>query len=186
VLTLINKIRKRFPQVNILLTTGTVTSAELMRTRLPKEVIHQYAPVDTPQATISFIRHWKPDLAFWIESEFWPNLIEAADYYQCFMGVINARLSDRSFQSWQKHPALIKRMLHCFNIVFRAERGRCQAAGIARGKGCHVCGQFEIRRSLIALRRSGAAQAQERHRQRTGMAGGQHTSGRGKNGGASP
>ncbi len=78
VLLLIQKIRERFPHVGILLTTGTVTSASLMQSRLPAGVIHHYAPVDTPQATDRFIRHWKPDFAFWVESEFWPNLVMTA------------------------------------------------------------------------------------------------------------
>src|SRR5258708_2452015 len=45
VLTLIGKLRARFPEMQLLLTTGTVTSAKLMQARLPKEVLHQYAPV---------------------------------------------------------------------------------------------------------------------------------------------
>ncbi|MDE3060137.1 MAG: 3-deoxy-D-manno-octulosonic acid transferase [Pseudomonadota bacterium] len=118
VLLLIGKIRERFPKVHILLTTGTVTSARLMEKRLPEGVIHQYAPVDTPQASLRFIRYWKPDIALWVESELWPNLVFAADYYQCFMGIINARLSERSFAAWQKHPQLIGSMLKCFNVIF--------------------------------------------------------------------
>ncbi len=118
VLLLIEKIRARFPQVKMLLTTGTITSARLMQARLPEGVIHQYAPVDTPQATLKFMRHWKPEFAFWVESEFWPNLVMDADDYQCFMGVINARMSERSFSGWQKHPALIRDMLSRFNMVF--------------------------------------------------------------------
>jgi 3-deoxy-D-manno-octulosonic-acid transferase len=34
------------------------------------------------------------------------------------MGIINARMSDRSFRSWQKYPSLIVSMLSCFNCIF--------------------------------------------------------------------
>jgi len=118
VLFLISKIRERFPHVKLFLTTGTVTSARLMQARLPQGVIHQYAPVDTPQATRRFMRHWQPQLAFWVESEFWPNLIETADRWQCYMGVINARMSERSYLKWKKHPAMISDMLSCFDLMF--------------------------------------------------------------------
>jgi len=118
VLLLIEKLRARFPQLQMLLTTGTVTSAALMKTRLPKGVIHQYVPLDTPDFTRRFIRHWKPDIAFWVESEFWPNLVLNARAYNCFMTVINARMSPRSFAMWQKYPALITAMLHCFDYIF--------------------------------------------------------------------
>lgn len=117
VLLLIQKIRERFPHIKVLITTGTVTAARLMQIRLPKHVIHQYAPVDTPQATRRFMRHWRPDIAFWIESEFWPNMVMTAHAHACFMGVINARMSQRSLQRWQKHPQIIETMLDCFNII---------------------------------------------------------------------
>ena len=118
VLLLIQKIRERFPSLNLLLTTGTVTSARLMATRLPQGIIHQYAPIDTPQAARRFITHWKPSMAFFVESEFWPNLIRETNALQCFMGVINARMSKRSFAGWKKHPAMIAGMLGCFDIIF--------------------------------------------------------------------
>src|SRR5262249_52918639 len=89
VLLLIEKINKRFPRLHILLTTGTFTSAKLTQPRLPAGVIPQYIPIDPPQAAERFIRHWQPDIAFWVESELWPNLIMAADANHCFMGIIN-------------------------------------------------------------------------------------------------
>ncbi len=118
VLLLVNKIRETVPGLHILLTTGTVTSARLMQQRLPPGAIHQYVPIDTPKATERFISHWHPDLAFWVESEFWPNLIAKADEYECFMGIINARMSERSFEGWKKRPALINNLLKRFNLIF--------------------------------------------------------------------
>ncbi len=118
VLHLIRLLRERFSDIPLLLTTGTVTSAQLMKSRLPQGVMHQYVPIDTPQATERFMRHWRPDIALWVESEFWPNLIDAANRWQCFMGVINARLSERSFRFWQKYPAMITPMLSAFDIMF--------------------------------------------------------------------
>ena len=118
VLLLIGQLQKRHPHIHLLLTTGTRTSAELMQKRLPKQAIHQYIPIDTPDATWRFMRHWRPDFAFLVESELWPNLIYAADSWQCFLGLINARMSERSFAFWQKHSAMAYGMLKCMNLVF--------------------------------------------------------------------
>lgn len=123
VLPLIRGISARWPDIRLLLTTGTRTSAALMARHLPKNAIHQYVPVDTPGAAERFLRHWRPDIAFFVESEFWPNLIAAADRWQCFMGIINARLSERSFAFWRKYPALIAQMLACFNVIFAQSEG---------------------------------------------------------------
>ena len=118
VLALIQELRKRLPALAILLTTGTVTSAALMKQRLPAGVTHQFAPVDTPEATERFIRHWLPDVAWFVESELWPNLIAAAQRYHCLMALINARMSERSFRRWKKHPAAATEILSTFHACF--------------------------------------------------------------------
>ena len=131
-LLLLNKIHDRVPGLHLLLTTGTVTSARLMQFRLPPGAIHQYVPIDTPKATARFMHHWHPDLAFWVESELWPNLIQEADDYECFMGIINARMSERSFTGWQKRASLIKDILKRFNLIFaqsEADAKRLEALG---------------------------------------------------------
>ncbi|MDE3016105.1 MAG: 3-deoxy-D-manno-octulosonic acid transferase [Pseudomonadota bacterium] len=132
ILPLLQKVHRRYPELRLLLTTGTVTSARLMQKRLPAGAIHQFAPIDTPQATAQFIRHWRPDVSLWVESEFWPNLIDAVRRAHCYMGVINGRMSERSFQAWQKRPAMIRDMLACFDIVIaqsREDAARLQALG---------------------------------------------------------
>lgn len=135
ILPLITKLRSQFPKLHILVTTGTKTSAELMAQRLPKGVIHQYVPVDTRDATWRFMRHWRPDMGFFVESEFWPNLVFAADSWQCFLGVINARMSEKSFRFWNNFPSLIRKMLNCFNTVFtqrEEDKARLSALGAQR------------------------------------------------------
>ena len=118
VLALIHSLKARFPNLNILLTTGTVTSAQLMKQRLPKGVLHQYVPIDTPEATQAFIRHWLPDVVWFVESEIWPNLIDAAREYFCIMALINGRMSARSFAFWQKHSAFSADIFSAFKIAF--------------------------------------------------------------------
>lgn len=118
ILPLIEKIRTQFPSLSLLVTSGTVTSARLMKTRLAKGAIHQFAPIDTPQATRRFINHWRPNFSFWVESELWPNLIAEANHSESFMGVINGRMSERSFASWRRAPLFAKEMLSCFDIIF--------------------------------------------------------------------
>ncbi len=126
VLPMIKELRARWPQMRLLLTTGTRTSAALMQKRLPKGVIHQYVPVDTKDAAWRFMRHWRPDIGFFVESEFWPNLLFAARRWYCFLCVVNARMSVKSFSFWQKHPALITKMLSCFQMVFAQSEGDAQ------------------------------------------------------------
>ena len=91
-LALIEGLRTQRPGVAVLVTSGTVTSAELMARRLPKGVIHQYAPVDTPGAARRFVQHWKPQLTVFVESEIWPNLILAAKAGGSKLALLSARV----------------------------------------------------------------------------------------------
>ncbi|MEQ1789010.1 MAG: 3-deoxy-D-manno-octulosonic acid transferase [Rickettsiales bacterium] len=119
VLLFIEQIQSRFSDVNILLTTGTLTSAQLIAKLNPKKVIHQFVPVDTPEATNRFLNHWQPDIGFWVESELWPNLVINAKERGCFMVIINGRMSVKSCDSWQKYASsMINKMLNCFEQVF--------------------------------------------------------------------
>lgn len=119
VLFLIEQIKSRFADVNILLTTGTLTSARLIEKRAIPGVIHQFVPVDTLEATNRFLRHFRPDIGFWVESELWPNLVINAKARGCLMFIINGRMSVKSYNSWQKFALLmIYQMLQCFELIF--------------------------------------------------------------------
>src|SRR5208282_3189282 len=54
-LPLIAWLRAAHPRVGLLLTTGTVSSAALLETRLPDGVLHQFVPVDLPRAVERFL-----------------------------------------------------------------------------------------------------------------------------------
>lgn len=103
------------PDRHVLVTTGTVTSARLMGERLPPRALHQYAPLDSPASVRRFLGHWRPDLALFVESEFWPNLILETHARGVPMALINARISDRSFRGWSRAGALAKRLLSSFD-----------------------------------------------------------------------
>lgn len=118
VLTLIHTLRKKYPEIHILMTTGTVTSAQLLAERLPEGVTHQFIPVDTPQATARFLAHWQPDLALWVESDLWPNLLFSAAKAGAQLWLINGRMSARSFSRWQKMPGAIQALLGVFTKIF--------------------------------------------------------------------
>ena len=74
-LPLVEALARARPDLNLLVTSGTVTSAQVLRKRLPAGVLHQYVPVDAPGAVKRFLKHWRPCLAVFVESELWPNLL---------------------------------------------------------------------------------------------------------------
>jgi len=116
-LALIDRLAGERPALNMLVTTGTVTSARLLATRLPTgHAWHQYVPVDRPVYVRRFLAHWKPDLALWIESELWPNLIVETRRRGIPLLLVNGRMSKASFRRWSRVPALIKPLLQGFDL----------------------------------------------------------------------
>ena len=115
-LQLIDKLLKEHVNYHLMMTTGTVSSAQLMESRLPQRAFHQYIPIDRPPYVRRFIDHWKPDIALWAESEFWPNIITETRKRNIPMVLVNGRISNKSFTGWQRAPGLIKTLLHCFTL----------------------------------------------------------------------
>jgi 3-deoxy-D-manno-octulosonic-acid transferase len=116
-LILIDALGRRTKGINILVTTGTVTSAALMQKRLPSFAFHQYVPVDQPQWVKSFLDHWEPDLALWMESELWPNTLIALKNRNIPAALVNARLSDKSFANWMMAKNFAGAVIGCFSVI---------------------------------------------------------------------
>jgi 3-deoxy-D-manno-octulosonic-acid transferase len=135
-LSLIQKLLKDNQNCHLMVTTGTITSARLMNERLPLRAFHQYIPVDRPSYVRRFLKHWRPDIALWAESEFWPNIITQTRACNIPMVLVNGRISPKSFAVWKRIPGLIRTLLQCFtfclgqsdNDVERLEKLGCSKA----------------------------------------------------------
>lgn len=103
--------------IHVLLTTGTVTSAEIAANRLSNDVIHQYVPIDALPAIRRFLDYWQPDLAIGVESEIWPATLATLHDRRIPQILVNARISDRSFARWQKHPDVASSLFSKLGMV---------------------------------------------------------------------
>ena len=117
ILSLIDRLSSDRPSLNILMTTGTVTSADLIRDRKPKKTIHQFMPVDRITWIRRFLNHWKPDLVIWVESEFWPNLLLETKARNTPIVLLNARISERSYKRWKQAQNSAELLMSCFSII---------------------------------------------------------------------
>ncbi len=114
VLPLIERIHAR--EINVLVTSGTVTSGGLAEQRLPRGVIHQFVPIDVPMFVRRFLDHWQPDLALFVESELWPNIMIETSERGVPMILVNGRLSENSFRRWRLLPVAIGDLLRRLDL----------------------------------------------------------------------
>jgi 3-deoxy-D-manno-octulosonic-acid transferase len=114
IIPLVDRIRAR--GFNVLVTSGTVTSAELAGRWLPAGAIHQFVPLDAPRFMTRFLDHWRPGLALIAEADLWPNMIMECAARGVPLILVNGRLSERSYSRWRKAPAMIAAMLERFDL----------------------------------------------------------------------
>jgi 3-deoxy-D-manno-octulosonic-acid transferase len=148
ILPLVERLRAERPDAAILVTSGTVTSAELLARRLPAGVIHQFVPIDTPGGARRFIAHWRPDLAVFVESELWPNLLLAAKAAGTRLALVSAKLSDRSYDGWRTRPFAAALLFSGFDLIL-AQDGR--AAERFASLGGAVAGEADLKFGSAAL-----------------------------------
>jgi 3-deoxy-D-manno-octulosonic-acid transferase len=121
VIPLIERIHSK--DFAVLCTSGTVSSAQVAEQRLPKAIIHQFVPFDAPRFVARFFDHWRPDLALFVESDLWPNLIITAKQRGIPLILVNGRVSERSFNRWRIIPSTIAALLNRFDLCLAQSAG---------------------------------------------------------------
>jgi 3-deoxy-D-manno-octulosonic-acid transferase len=124
IVPLVERIRAQ--QFAVLITSGTVTSAALAEQRLPPGVMHQFAPLDAPPFVTRFLAHWRPDLALFVESDLWPNLILSCAERKIPLILVNGRVSERSYGRWQLIPGAITALLGRFDLCLAQSTDNAQ------------------------------------------------------------
>jgi len=115
-LPLIDKLLRENKDLSILVTTGTITSAEIMEKRLPDRAFHQFIVFDTPKFAKRLLNHFKPDAVLWFESELWPSLLSETHRRHIPLVLVNGRISDKSFAMWKKFKFIAQEILGCFTF----------------------------------------------------------------------
>lgn len=105
------------PEMNVLITTGTVTSARVLAERLPDRAIHQFAPWDRRAWINRFLDLWRPDLALRMESELWPNTLFALHDRGIPSVIVNGRLSEKTARGWERFSVTARRLMACLDLV---------------------------------------------------------------------
>lgn len=111
---LIQKLKAR--KFQILLTTGTKTSADMVKNCLGNYVTYRYSPLDFPPAIDAFLDHWKPVMAIIGEAEIWPTRaleLYKRNIYQIF---VSAHMSDKSYKTWIKYKDLSHYIFSKFDL----------------------------------------------------------------------
>lgn len=130
--------------IHTVLTTGTVTSAEIVQGRLPPRTFHQYVPLDLEKAVSRFLEYWEPDLAIFTESEIWPATIMEMGARRIPQVLVNARMSDRSFARWSSAHSLAESLFeHISHVIAQSETDAERFRHLG-ARPVTVCGNLKV------------------------------------------
>jgi 3-deoxy-D-manno-octulosonic-acid transferase len=150
-LPLIEALARREPGLHFLVTTGTVTSARLLAQRRPANVLHQYLPLDRRAWAARFLDHWRPDFALWVESEFWPNLLQAARARDIPMALVNGRLSVRSLARWRWGGSLIRPLIAGFAVVLAQDETQARRLAALGARSPQALGNLKFAAAALPV-----------------------------------
>ena len=117
IVPIIEKLEKNKKIDQILITTSTLSSANVFKKFKFKKTIHQFFPIDTNFISKSFLNYWNPSLAIFVDSEIWPNMLINLKKKSIPTILINARITKKSFIRWKKFENFSKMIFQCFSLA---------------------------------------------------------------------
>ena len=121
-LPLIKKIIAYDPKINILITSTTKTSAEILEKISVPQIIHRMAPYDTFFVSKRFLKYWEPDLAVRVESEIWPRILLELKKNKIPNFLLNARFSKTSILRIEKQADAASFLFSLFDRIHVQEK----------------------------------------------------------------
>ena len=112
IIPILNTLEKNKQINQIVVTSSTTSSAKIFEKQKFKKIVHKYFPIDANFLNKKFINYWKPQAAFFVDSEIWPNMFRSLKKSNIPVILLNARITKRSFKRW----SFIKNFS---NLVFR-------------------------------------------------------------------
>ena len=116
---LVKTARKEFPSSKIVMTTGTYTGQEIAKKKLGESTdLITYFPADFPCVIKKFLDKVNPKTVFIAETEIWPNFAMECKKRGINLYIINGRISDSTFKSYNALKWIFKYFLSFYTGIF--------------------------------------------------------------------
>lgn len=135
---------------DFVVTTTTRTGREKARRIWPERA--RLAPLDAPRAVTRVLRGRRPRALLFVETELWPNWVRAAADETVPVGIVNGRISDRSWPRYRRWRGVVRPLLARVGAVavrYDTDAERFLALG-ARPESVRVAGNTKHDRLLAA------------------------------------
>ena len=118
IIPIVNQLNRNYKKLEFLITTTTLSSSNLSKIELGKikNARHRFFPLDVGFLIEKFLRLWKPDLIFLVDSEIWPNLVLNAKKNGVPLALLNARITSKTAKKWMMFPKSARKIFTCFKF----------------------------------------------------------------------
>ena len=116
IVPMIEKIERKKKNFKILVTSNTLSSAKIFEKYKFKKTFHQFFPIDSNIIIKKFLNNWKPNIAIFVESEIWPNMILEVKRRKIPLVLLNARITKKTFNKWTRLGIFCRFIFEKFDI----------------------------------------------------------------------
>ena len=143
IIPIIRKLEKNSKIKNILLSTSTTSSAKIFNRLKLKKTSHVYFPLDNNYIVKRFINYWQPKLAIFIDSEIWPNMFKNLYLKDIPIIIMNARITERSFNKWQIFPKFAKKVFGGISLALPQNLETLKYLKLLKVKNIKIAGNLK-------------------------------------------
>ena len=122
IIPLLERLEKNKKIKQILVTSNTLSSSNIIEKFKFKKIVHQFFPIDTNILSKKFLNYWKPDVAFFIDSEIWPNTLYNLNERNIKTVLINGRITKKTFKRWMKLEFFAKKVFSKFDLCLSSSK----------------------------------------------------------------
>jgi 3-deoxy-D-manno-octulosonic-acid transferase len=134
----VRELRKKFPNHQLVISTVTATGQKVAREVFEQDAAEIiYFPFDWSWCVRRSLAAIKPDVVLMMETELWPNFLRRCAADGIPVGVVNGRISKKSFRGYNSIKFFVSRILENLSIAVmqsQADAERICALGIDKEK----------------------------------------------------
>ena len=144
IIPLIKNYEKNKSITQILVTSSTLSSSNVLQKFKLKKTIHQFYPIDNLFLTNKFLKFWKPSIAVFVDSEIWPSMYKNIYDKKIPLILLNARLTKKTFKRWMKLKKFARSIFKKITIAYPQNLETKTYLGKLETKKIHYLGNLKF------------------------------------------
>ena len=123
----VRELRKQYPNCRLVVSTVTVTGQKVARTAFEDDAAEViYFPFDWSWSVRRSLRAIKPDVVLMMETELWPNFLRCCRKRDVPVGIINGRISKKSYRGYTLVKFFVRRILKDLSLAVMQTEADCE------------------------------------------------------------